>query len=182
MIVLTERTPNPRTLKFLPGVEVASRSVEFDAAASARHPFLSKVFALAGIESVFLGPDFVSVTASDAELWGAPELRARLAEMIGEHVGTLSALAQEEAGHEAASASATVMRIRDILASHVRPAVAADGGDIVFKSFEDGVLVLSMKGACSGCPSSTATLKQGIQSLMRYMVPEVKEVRAAEAG
>lgn len=186
MFIQTEPTPNPQTLKFLPGEAVLGtgtrdfRSPE-DAAVS---PLAERLFAVPGVTGVFLGADFVSVTKADDD-W--QHLKPAILGAIMEHylsdAPVLLKGSDPEADDEffAAEDEATVAMIKELLEERVRPAVANDGGDITFKGYRDGVVFLSMRGACAGCPSSTATLRMGIENLMRHFVPEVQEVRAVEA-
>ncbi|RMF72987.1 MAG: NifU family protein [Alphaproteobacteria bacterium] len=187
MFIETQATPNPNTIKFLPGREVsAGRLLEFtDAAeAEARSPLAARLLAVPGVKAVFLGRDFVSVTKNEDADWAAikAELLSRLVDhfLSGEPV-VLDAGAHEEADDDTASDGAedsdTVRQIKAVLEEKVAPAVARDGGHILFHSFEDGVVYLEMQGACAGCPSSVYTLKQGIENLLRYYVPAVREVR-----
>ncbi len=182
MFIQTEETPNPATLKFLPGRVVLSdgtrdfRSPE-DAEVS---PLATRIFAVNGISGVFLGHDFVTVTRDGAE-W--PQIKPAVLGAIMEHYLS-GAPALDEGATETAddgnfdeTDSETVAVIKELIETRVRPAVANDGGDITFQGFRDGVVFLHMRGACSGCPSSTATLKQGIENLLRHFVPEVNEVR-----
>ena len=184
MFIQTEATPNPATLKFLPGKPVLPGSTrEFKNAAEAvESPLAKRLFEINHVSSVFLGHDFVTVTRSGAE-W--QQLKPAILGVIMDHylsgVPVLTDMAipietgegefYEEA-HEA-----IVKTIKELLDSRVRPAVAQDGGDITFKGFKDGVVYLNMKGSCAGCPSSTATLKHGVENLLRHFVPEVAEVR-----
>jgi Fe-S cluster biogenesis protein NfuA len=181
MFIQTEETPNPATLKFLPGREVvASGSVDFASREVAgRSPLADRLFKVEGVQRVFLGQDFITVTKSDAKDWSV--MKPALLGVIMEHFvsGQPVLLGEGEAapaGDEAED-DEIVAQIKDLLETRVRPAVAQDGGDIIFHSFEDGVVYLHMQGSCSGCPSSTATLKMGIENMLRHYVPEVVEVR-----
>ncbi len=184
MFIQTEPTPNPATLKFLPGKPVlgdgtADYRSQDEASLS---PLAQRIFAVDGVKAVFLGPDFISVTKGSAE-WG--HMKPAILGAIMEHY--LSG-APVIAGGESTEISGegnydpkdeeTVKIIRELLDTRVRPAVAQDGGDIVFHGFRDGVVLLHMRGACSGCPSSTATLRGGVENLLRHFCPEVQEVRA----
>jgi Fe-S cluster biogenesis protein NfuA len=188
MFIETETTPNPATLKFLPGREVmATGTREFtndeDAAAS---PLAEALFSLGDVTGVLFGRDFVSVTAGPGVEWSA--LKPQVVAMLLDHfVSEAPLLAgnginvpaeDEDVGDDPADAE-IVAQIKDLIETRVRPAVANDGGDIIYKGFREGVVFLAMQGACSGCPSSTATLKQGIEGLLKHYVPEVTEVRAA---
>jgi Fe-S cluster biogenesis protein NfuA len=182
MFIQTEETPNPATLKFLPGRVVMERgTVDFDAAdKAARSPLAESLFRIEGVARIFLGSDFITVTKTDAKDW--PVLKPQILGLIMEHFSTNRPVILAEAT-DAAGAESTgeddeiVTQIKELLDTRVRPAVAQDGGDIIFHSFEDGVVYLHMQGSCSGCPSSTATLKMGIENMLRHYVPEVVEVR-----
>jgi Fe-S cluster biogenesis protein NfuA len=182
MFIQTEETPNPATLKFLPGRAVVESSVDFASAeGAARSPLADRLFKVEGVERVFFGQDFVTVTKSDKKDWAV--LKPALLGVIMEHFvsGQPVLLESGAAASDAAGADdeddEIVAQIKDLLETRVRPAVAQDGGDIIFDSFKDGVVYLHMQGSCSGCPSSTATLKMGIENMLRHYVPEVMEVR-----
>jgi len=182
MFIQTEATPNPATLKFLPGRPVLEtgtldlRSPE-DAAKS---PLAERLFGIKGVDGVFYGSDFITVSKADGE-W--PQLKPAILGAIMEHFMSGAPLLKEGEGGEAddeffeEADAEVVTTIKDLLETRVRPAVANDGGDITFKGFKEGIVYLHMKGACSGCPSSTATLRHGIQNLLKHYVPEVVEVR-----
>ncbi len=184
MFIQTEATPNPATLKFLPGREVMRQGTrEFLDGESARHsPLAQALFEVEGVSGVFFGRDFISVTKAGGE-WA--DLKPVILGAIMQHFLTGAPLLEDEeegAGtaesgefFEAKDAEA-VDTIKNLIESHVRPAVANDGGDIRFRGFRDGIVYLAMKGACSGCPSSTATLRHGIENLLRHYVPEVRSV------
>ncbi len=180
MFIETEATPNPATLKFIPGRDVAgATSADFATAdAAARSPLASAIFALGGVERVFLGSDFVTVTKSDEASWSG--LRPRVLGALMDHfVSGLAAIDGEAAAAAedvAEEDREIVEQIKELLDTRVRPAVAGDGGDIVFRGFRDGIVKLHMQGACSGCPSSTATLKYGIENMLKHYVPEVVAV------
>lgn len=186
MFIQTEETPNPATLKFLPGREVMGEgTADFARAEGAeRSPLASRLFSVDGVRRVFLGGDFVTITKADDKDWGL--LKPALLGIIMEHFTTNQPIMLND-GIPAEGAPAAVpageeddeivIQIKELLETRVRPAVAQDGGDIVFHSFEDGVVYLHMQGSCSGCPSSTATLKMGIENMLRHYVPEVLEVR-----
>ncbi len=181
MFIETEGTPNPATLKFLPGRDVmGAGTADFATAeAAARSPLAAAVFALPGVARVFLGSDFVTVTKSDETSWQA--LKPQVLGAVMEHFvagrpvmdGQIAAADEEDVSEED---SEIVAQIKELLDTRVRPAVAGDGGDIVFRGYRDGVVRLHMQGACSGCPSSTATLKHGIENMLRHYVPEVVAV------
>lgn len=185
MYIQTERTPNPASLKFLPGQVVMAEGTAYfaDAAAGARSPLASALFAIEGVSNVFLGADFITVVKDDdAPEW--QELKVPVLAAIMHHFSSGAQLFEGEAVL-AASDSADdsedediIIQIKELIDSKVRPAVARDGGDIVYHGFRDGIVYLHMQGSCAGCPSSTATLKGGIESLLRHYVPEVNEVRA----
>src|SRR5581483_1053465 len=181
MFIQTEETPNPATLKFLPGREVVtSGSVDFASRENAaRSPLADRLFKVEGVERVFLGQDFITVTKAGAKDWAV--MKPALLGVIMEHFvsGQPVLLAEGAAAPAGADEEEDeiVAQIKDLLETRVRPAVAQDGGDIIFHSFEDGVVYLHMQGSCSGCPSSTATLKMGIENMLRHYVPEVVEVR-----
>lgn len=187
MFIQTESTPNPATLKFLPGREVlASGTADFrDAdAARAASPLAGKLFDIPGLGGVFFGYDFVTVTkAADAE-W--QHLKPAILGTIMEHfLSGRPVMAEAPAGGGEAESDGEfydkgdeeiVVTIKELLETRVRPAVAQDGGDITFRGFREGTVFLNMKGACAGCPSSTATLKHGIQNLLQHFIPEVQGV------
>jgi Fe-S cluster biogenesis protein NfuA len=182
MFIQTETTPNPATLKFLPGRSVMeSGTAHFVAAdAAARSPLAEGLFAVPGVEGVFLGADFITVTKADDREWQL--MKPALLGVIMEHftAGRPVVLTDAAAADESFNDADTeiVDQIKELLDTRVRPAVAQDGGDIVFRGFEKGIVFLHMQGSCSGCPSSTATLKMGIENMLKHYVPEVTEVRA----
>jgi Fe-S cluster biogenesis protein NfuA len=184
MFIQTEATPNPATLKFLPGRTVLpSGTLEMrDPESAARSPLAKALFAIPGVSTVFFGSDFVSVSKSDGE-WQhlKPAVLGAIMEhfvsgtplLVEGHEETISADGEEFFAPEDAE---TVATIKELLETRIRPAVAGDGGDITFRGFRDGIVYLAMKGACSGCPSSTATLKSGIQNLLKHFLPDVQSV------
>lgn len=190
MFIETETTPNPATLKFLPGETVMpSGSREFrDEGEAAASPLASALFELGDVTGVFFGRDFISVTAAPGGDWSS--LKPQVVAILLDHFVTASPLFHtasadftvpdddEDIADDPADAD-IVAQIRELIDTRVRPAVANDGGDIVYRGFREGVVYLRMQGACSGCPSSTATLKNGIEALLKHYVPEVSEVRAA---
>jgi Fe-S cluster biogenesis protein NfuA len=185
MFIQTEQTPNPATLKFLPGRNVMERgTANFPDAAAARvSPLAERLFALPEVNGVFFGAEFITVTKHDEADWY--HLKPAVLAAIMEHFTTGRPVFVAGAGEVAAAAPAAdededeiVAEIKELLETRVRPAVAQDGGDIVFHDFEDGIVYLHMQGSCSGCPSSTATLKAGIENMLRHYIPEVVEVRA----
>jgi Fe-S cluster biogenesis protein NfuA len=187
MFIQTEETPNPATLKFLPGRAVLSEgSADFrDATAgTAASPLAGTLFALGGVKGVFLAKDFITVTKTDDKDW--PALKPLILSAIMDHFvagkpvmhDNAAASASQTAASTADSAdSEIVQQIKEILDHKVRPAVAQDGGDIIFQSFDAGVVYLRLQGSCAGCPSSTATLKVGIENMLKHYIPEVTEVR-----
>jgi Fe-S cluster biogenesis protein NfuA len=180
MFIETEGTPNPATLKFLPGRDVmGAGTADFTSADVAQHsPLAIALFALPGVSRVFLGGDFVTITKGDDTEWAA--LRPQVLGVIMEHfVADRPVIVGEgEAAFEDVSPedAEVVAQIKELLDTRVRPAVASDGGDIVFRGYRNGVVSLHMQGACSGCPSSSATLKHGIENMLRHYVPEVTKV------
>jgi Fe-S cluster biogenesis protein NfuA len=181
MLIQTEATPNPATLKFLPGKPVVSgppRNYGSKEEAEAS-PLALKLFDVEGVEGVFLGPDFISVTKAEDADWAMlkPAILGVIMEhyLSGEPIVEGDAEATQEFYDEADAE--IVARIKEVLDTRVRPAVAQDGGDITFEGFKDGIVYLRMQGACSGCPSATATLKQGVENLLRHFVPQVQEVQ-----
>ena len=183
MFIQTEATPNPATLKFLPGRPVLPDGVLDipDAAQAGKSPLAERLFAISGVTGVFLGSDFITVTKADGE-W--QHVKPAILGAIMEHFMSGTPILAAGAGEAAADDeffetkdAETVATIKELIETRVRPAVANDGGDITFRGFKDGIVYLNMKGSCSGCPSSTATLKHGIQNLLRHFVPDVVEVR-----
>ena len=185
MFIQTETTPNPATLKFLPGQEVlGTGTADFtDADAAAASPLASAVFQIEGVTGVFLGADFVTVTKQSEIEWA--HLKPAILGAIMEHFQSGRPVMEGEAasGHATQEGpdGVIVEQIKELLDTRVRPAVAQDGGDITFHGFDRGVVYLHMKGACAGCPSSTLTLKMGIENLLRHYIPEVVEVRPVSA-
>jgi Fe-S cluster biogenesis protein NfuA len=184
MFIQTESTPNPATLKFLPGrMVLPDGSADFpDADAAHASPLARRLFDLDGVEAVFFGSDFITVTKGEVD-W--PHLKPAVLGAIMEHFASGAPVMEGAAqgGHAAHDGpdSAIVAQIKELLDTRVRPAVAQDGGDITFHGFERGVVYLNMRGACSGCPSSTMTLKMGIENLLRHYIPEIVEVRPVGA-
>jgi len=187
MFIQTEATPNPATLKFIPGrVVLDGGPMQFTTPEEAtRSPLAERLFAVPGVTSVFYGSDFITVTKSEGD-W--QHLKPAILGAIMEHYMSgapllADGIADSDDARDAddeffdENDAETVDMIKDLIETRVRPAVANDGGDITFRGFKDGIVYLNMKGACSGCPSSTATLQHGIQNLLRHFVPEVVEVR-----
>jgi Fe-S cluster biogenesis protein NfuA len=182
MFIQTETTPNPATIKFLPGrpvLEGATRDYR-EAEAAAESPLAVRLFAIDGVAGVYLGEDFISVTKAGGE-WR--HLKPAILGAVMDHyiAGDPAVVSGGEAPADEeffeASDQETVNTIKELIETRVRPAVAQDGGDIIFRGYRDGVVFLHMQGACSGCPSSTMTLKNGIENLLRHFLPEVEEVR-----
>ena len=189
MFIQTEATPNPSTLKFIPGLVVLENgSLDFRSLEESRvSPLAERLFAVEGVAGVFLSQDFIAITKSDDKEWFL--LKPALLGVIMEHfTAGRPVLNESDAASQAASGSEgegeaddeVVAQIKALLDTRVRPAVAMDGGDIVYHSFEEGVVYLSMRGACAGCPSSTATLKMGIENMLRHYIPEVQAVEPVE--
>ena len=183
MFIQTEATPNPATLKFLPGQPVLENGTLDlrDAEQAAQSPLAERLFDVPGVSGVFFGSDFITVTKNDGE-W--QQLKPMILGAIMEHYMSGAPLLNaggtpKDDGDEFfdVADAETVATIKELIETRVRPAVANDGGDITFRGFKEGVVYLNMKGACSGCPSSTATLRHGIQNLLRHYVPDVTEVR-----
>ncbi|MCC7321698.1 MAG: NifU family protein [Rubellimicrobium sp.] len=186
MFIQTESTPNPATLKFLPGQPVmGAGTADFPDADSAAHsPLARRIFATGRVAGVFLGADFVTVTRVAGVEWD--HLKPAILGAVMEHFqsGDPAIEGEAEAAHAVTDDGANagiVRQIKELLDTRVRPAVAQDGGDITFHGFDRGVVYLNMKGSCAGCPSSTLTLKMGIENLLRHFIPEVIEVRAVAA-
>ena len=181
MFIQTESTPNPATLKFLPGRTVlADGAADFPSReAAGPSPLARRLFGVEGVEGVFLGSDFITVTRGDAD-WA--HLKPAVLGAIMEHFTSGEPVMEgaAQAGHAAHDGpdGEIVTQIKELLDTRVRPAVAQDGGDITFHGFDKGVVYLHMRGACAGCPSSTMTLKMGIENLLRHYIPEVTEVRS----
>jgi Fe-S cluster biogenesis protein NfuA len=187
MFIQTEATPNPATLKFIPGRVVSDGNpIEFASReAAGRSPLAEKLFDVPGVTGVFYGSDFITVTKADGE-W--QQLKPAILGAIMEHYMSGAPLLADGSVQSEAdlddedeffdeSDAETVDMIKDLIETRVRPAVANDGGDITFRGFKDGIVYLNMKGSCAGCPSSTATLQHGIQNLLKHFVPDVVEVR-----
>ncbi len=183
MFIQTESTPNPATLKFLPGQSVlGAGTADFPSPEGAEtSPLATRIFAVEGVTGVFFGGDFVTVTKSDEVEWD--HIKPALLGAIMEHfqsgqpvMADNTATTSGHAEHDGPDGE-IVGQIKELLDTRVRPAVAQDGGDITFHGFERGVVYLHMQGACAGCPSSTLTLKMGIENLLRHYIPEVTEVQ-----
>ena len=180
MNIQTEHTPNPSSQKFLPGKIVMEKgTADFRNIEEAkRSPLALNLFKIDGVEGVFFGSDFISITKSDNHEWQM--LKSSISETIIEYYKSGAAIMlQEEDNIDTSNTgdSEAVVKIKEIIDNKVRPAVAKDGGDIIFQSFDNGIVYLHMQGSCSGCPSSTATLKAGIENMLKHYIPEVREVR-----
>ncbi|MGJ8628584.1 MAG: NifU family protein [Sulfitobacter sp.] len=183
MFIQTESTPNPATLKFLPGqsvLEVGTADFPTPDAANGS-PLATRLFAVEGVAGVFFGTDFVTITKAETVEWDhvKPALLGAIMEHFQSGQSVMAADHEATSGHAAHDGEdgEIVNQIKELLDSRVRPAVAQDGGDITFHGFDRGVVYLHMQGACAGCPSSTLTLKMGIENLLRHYIPEVTEVR-----
>jgi Fe-S cluster biogenesis protein NfuA len=187
MFIQTESTPNPATLKFLPGQSVLNAgTADFLSSETAeRSPLAQRIFAVDGVTAVFLGNDFITVTKSESSEWD--HIKPAILGAIMEHFQSGQPMIEGDetggsghAAHDGPDAE-IVGQIKELLDTRVRPAVAQDGGDITFHGFDRGIVYLHMQGACAGCPSSTLTLKMGIENLLRHYIPEVVEVRPVAA-
>ena len=178
MFIQTQATPNPATVKFLPGQTVLNNGLkDFKSISEASaSPLAQRLFGLQGVCGVFLGPDFVSVSKLDDTDWNM--LKPMVLAALMEHFSTgQPILLGEQVEASSEDDDEIVVQIKELIETRVRPMVMMDGGDIAFDSFDDGIVYLSMRGACAGCPSSTATLKSGIENMLKHFVPEVIEVR-----
>ena len=190
MFIQTEETPNPDVLKFLPGQKVVpGKTIDIRSRDEAEpSPLAQKLFDIKGVKSIFLGDDFISVTRDASKDWFVlkPQILSTILDfyMMGMPVWDESKVkegqSQESKNAVSEDDSEIVKQIKELLETRVRPAVAQDGGDIVFHNFDDGIVFLEMRGACAGCPSSTATLKAGIENMLTYYIPEVKQVEAVQ--
>ena len=183
MFIQTEDTPNPATLKFIPGTDVMGvGTAEFTSQEEAAGSALARrLFQIDGVASVFFGSDFLAVTKTETADWFAlkPSILAGVMEHYASGLPVVDEAKSDDTSDE--DDDEIVTQIKHLLDTRVRPAVAMDGGDILFHDFDDGVVTLTMRGACAGCPSSTATLKMGIENMLRHYIPEVREVRSADA-
>ena len=182
MYVQTEATPNPNTLKFLPGKTVSEvGSFEFTAKDQTENRLIKDILSMKEVNMVFLGPDFITVKKTEQILW--KEIKPKIISLINEYylkdnVSILDKSYVKQKTNDKEPTNEVVKKIINILDEKIRPAVAKDGGDIKFKSFENGLVTVELQGSCSGCPSSIMTLKQGVQNLLCHYVPEVKGVEA----
>ena len=187
MFIQTEQTPNPQTLKFLPGKVVMEDGTAFfqNVEEASMSPFAKRLFEVEGVEGVFFGSDFITITKNQSLDWQV--MKPLILGSIMDHYNSGQETIIKDQKNENTSLakdendSDIVKQIKELLDTRVRPAVAMDGGDIIYDSFKDGVVYLQMQGACSGCPSSTATLKMGIENMLKHYVPEVQEVRPIDA-
>jgi len=180
MFIQTEPTPNPQSLKFLPGRTVMPvGTADFrDPPSSVNSPLARALFSIEGVTGVYLGADFVSVTKNEGAEWMV--LKPLILGALMEHfVSGRAAVEGEAAAAHVEDTSEIAVMIKELLDTRIRPAVAQDGGDITFVKYDDGIVYLHMKGSCAGCPSSTATLKSGIENMLKHYIPEIEEVRAA---
>ena len=184
MFIQTEQTPNPQTLKFLPGKVVMDEGTIFfqSIEKTSNSPLAKKLFDVDGVTGVFFGSDFITITKNDSLDWQVikPAILGAIMDHFNSEEPTINNETNDEGKKsllENSNDSDIVKQIKELLDTRVRPAVAMDGGDIVYDNFENGIVYLHMQGACSGCPSSTATLKMGIENMLKHYVPEVKEVR-----
>lgn len=179
MFIQTEQTPNPATLKFLPGrMVLATGSANFaDPDSAARSPLAQQLFAVEGVTGVFLGHDFITVTKAEGSDWYGlkPQILGVIMAFLSSGEAAVTA---EAAAADDSDDSDVVVQIKELLETRVRPAVAQDGGDIVYHGYADGIVSVHLQGSCAGCPSSTATLKMGIENMLKHYIPEVREVRA----
>ena len=184
MFIQTEDTPNPETLKFIPGDIILKKgTADFsNKEVASDSPLALRLFEIDGVSRVFLATDFISVTKDPQLDWNnlKPSILTGIMEHYSSGLPAVNEIQDKNSGSNNTEDTETIKQIKDLLETRVRPAVAMDGGDITFCSFESGVVTLQMKGACAGCPSSTATLKMGIENMLRHYIPEVTEVRAAE--
>ena len=188
MFIQTEQTPNPQTLKFLPGIVVMDEGTAFfqNIDKTSNSPLAKKLFDVDGVTGVFFGSDFITVTKNDSLDWQV--MKPLLLGAIMDHFNSGEPTINNETNDkgeksllENSEDSDIVKQIKELLDTRVRPAVAMDGGDIVYDNYENGIVYLQMQGACSGCPSSMATLKMGIENMLKHYIPEVKEVRPVDA-
>ena len=188
MFIQTEQTPNPQTLKFLPGKVVMNEGTAFFQSIDkvSNSPLAKRLFDVDGVTGVFFGSDFITITKNDSQDWQV--MKTAILGAIMDHFNSGELTIKNETNNDEKKSlskdsndSDIVKQIKELLDTKVRPAVAMDGGDIVYDSYKDGIVYLHMQGACSGCPSSTATLKMGIENMLKHYVPEIKEVRPIDA-
>ena len=185
MFIQTEQTPNPQTLKFLPGKVVMKEGTAFyqNIKESKDSPFAKRLFGIDDVEGVFFGSDFITITKSQDQNWEVmkPLVLGSIMDHFNSDDEVMIIKDKSKNADSLNEDSEIVKQIKELLNTRVRPAVAMDGGDIVYQKFEEGIVYLHMQGACSGCPSSTATLKMGIENMLKHYVPEVIEVRPVDA-
>ena len=188
MFIQTEQTPNPQTLKFLPGKVVMDEGTAFyqNIGEASDSPFARRMLGIEGVEGVFFGSDFITITKNINYEWQVmkPALLGGIIDHFNSGDNTIDKKDDKETEKSLQkndNDSEIVKQIKELLDTRVRPAVAMDGGDIIYNNFEDGIVYLKMQGACSGCPSSTATLKMGIENMLKHYIPEVQEVRPVDA-
>ena len=187
MFIQTEQTPNPQTLKFLPGKVVMEDGTAFyqNLEEASNSPFAKRLFEVDGVNGVFFGSDFITITKNGSLDWQVMKPLVLGSIMDHYNSGDVTINKEEKKDNSSLKVEYTdtdiVKQIKELLDTRVRPAVAMDGGDIIYDDFEDGVVFLKMQGACSGCPSSTATLKMGIENMLKHYIPEVQEVRPVDA-
>jgi Fe-S cluster biogenesis protein NfuA len=182
MFIQTEQTPNPATLKFMPGCSVMESGTAYFTTddEGARSPLARRMFAIDGVVGVFLGADFITITKQPDSDWEA--LKTYVLSSIMDHYTSGDLVIEADVpgvsvdGHD----DEVINQICELLDTRVRPMVAQDGGDIVFKGYEDGIVYLHLQGACAGCPSASQTLKHGVENMLRYYIPEIQEVRATQ--
>lgn len=182
MFIQTEETPNPLTLKYSPGrIVMEQGTLTITSTADAwRSPLAEALFQVAGVSELFFGQDFISVTKTPEQDWDLlkPQILGSIMEYFMENDTVIVRQDKSDKTYEEEESSEIVKEIKELIEARIRPAVAQDGGDITFERFTDGVVYLKMHGACSGCPSSSVTLKNGVENMLRHYVPEVKEVKA----
>ncbi len=183
MFIQTESTPNPSSLKFIPdGLTVAgNKTYEFknQKQAEGKSILAKQLFSIDGVSSIFFGSDFITINKKDNKEWD--DIKTEILTMIMDFFISKKPLVNEEKEEESKEDDSEIVKqIKELIEMKVRPAVAMDGGDIIYRGFEDGIVKLELKGACSGCPSSTITLKSGIENMLKHYIPEVQEVEQVE--
>ncbi len=184
MFIQTEQTPNPQTLKFLPGKVVMDKGTAFfkNIAEADNSPFAKRLFNVDGVAGVFFGKDFITVTKNNSLEWQVmkPEILGAIMSHYNSDDQTIlneEKTTKDNVSNDDSQDSDIIKQIKELLETRVRPAVAMDGGDIIYDKYENGIVYLQMQGSCSGCPSSSATLKMGIENMLKHYIPEIKEVR-----
>ncbi|MGC0372266.1 MAG: hypothetical protein DGJ47_000975 [Rickettsiaceae bacterium] len=185
MFIQTEDTPNPNAIKFLPGSIISPDGPIFfhkQEEALSKSPLALKLFDIENVQSVFYGQDFITITKKEESSWDLlkPEILTTIMDHLVSGMPVFEATAEKETAIDLENASEVEKQIIEIIDTRVRPSVAMDGGDIIYKKFENGIVYLQLRGACSGCPSSSITLKNGIESMLQHFVPEVKSVEAID--